>query len=152
MIRCWNYRFLTTWIHTRRRRNPFSPFLFEGEEGRSVWEKEVVKSVGDPFSREDINEVKRVLSRSCHSSGQKNHSVDYKIILVRRMEREREGGVTKQEWEERGKGKGEESFGFGKSIVGSSSEEAETRVKKENRQNAGEDREEDPTGVKPREK
>lgn len=39
----------------------------------------------DPLSRANINELKRVLSRPCHSGGRQNHPVDYEIMLLQKI-------------------------------------------------------------------
>lgn len=54
----------------------------------------------DPLSRANINELKRVLSRPCHSGGRQNHPVDYEIMLPRKIKdgkrRERKRGKERK--------------------------------------------------------
>lgn len=60
----------------------------------------------DPLSRANINELKRVLSRPCHSGGWQNHPVDYEIMLLQKIksvsdeERERDRVGKAREGEE----------------------------------------------------
>jgi len=44
----------------------------------------------DPLSRANINELKRVLSRPCHSGGRQNHPVDYEIMLLQKIKADEE--------------------------------------------------------------
>lgn len=55
----------------------------------------------DPLSRANINELKRVLSRPCHSSGRQNHPVDYEIMLLQKNKEWRR--KRKRQLEEEGK-------------------------------------------------
>lgn len=65
----------------------------------------------DPLSRANINELKRVLSRPCHSGRRQNHPVDYEIMLlqkiksVRRREKERQNRRGMRGWRKIEEGK-----------------------------------------------
>lgn len=73
------------------------------------WRKESSNSL-DPLSRTNINELKRVLSRPCHSGGRQNHPVDYEIMLLqkikssRRREEERQSRRGTRGWRKKDRG------------------------------------------------
>lgn len=55
--------------------------------------------------------MKRALSGSCHSSGQKNHSVDYEIMLVQRREEKKRARRERERKRKRGRGAGKRRDG-----------------------------------------
>lgn len=92
-IYCWDHKDTMCYVDTEETRSGQKEIEWRskeclvGEEARST-EKGVIKFIRSTLWA-NINELKRMLSRPCHSSGRQNHSVDYEIMLLQKIKNRR---------------------------------------------------------------